>query len=324
VATLLKGVIARQAKYIQVDPYAEAFTEDYQVNERKFELDSLLYPIYLSWIYWQITGDSSVFTPGLEAAFDTALNTMLIEQDHNNRSTYTYRDMTQTPVSPTGMIWSGWRPSDDNMVYHYNVPGNMMAVAALRALAQIYNQVYHSQLRVNIVTNLKAQIERGIREYGIIHTVKFGDVYAYEVDGNGHFFLADDGNIPSLLAAPYLGYVSASDPVYQNTRKMLLSGSDPYFFCGSIGCGIGSPHTQAGNIWPLSLVMQGLTAQSQQEKGAVLRELLSSDPGDHYLHESFNANNARDFTRENFGWPNSLFVEFIMTSFNGDQPLPTP
>lgn len=44
-AKLIAGVIAREAKYINVDPYANAFRENYTVWERKYELDSLAYPI---------------------------------------------------------------------------------------------------------------------------------------------------------------------------------------------------------------------------------------------------------------------------------------
>src|ERR1700738_1907818 len=56
VASLLRGIIAREGKYLQVDPYANAFTVDYRVWEQKFELDSLAYPIILAWTYWKQTG----------------------------------------------------------------------------------------------------------------------------------------------------------------------------------------------------------------------------------------------------------------------------
>ena len=36
VANLLRGIIAREGKYLQVDPYANAFTIDYRVWEQKF------------------------------------------------------------------------------------------------------------------------------------------------------------------------------------------------------------------------------------------------------------------------------------------------
>ena len=60
VQAILRGMIARMAKYLQIDPYANAFTLDYRVWEQKFELDSLAYPISLAWMYWKQTGDASV------------------------------------------------------------------------------------------------------------------------------------------------------------------------------------------------------------------------------------------------------------------------
>jgi hypothetical protein len=134
----------------------------------------------------------------------------------------------------------------------------------------------------------------------------------------------DDANIPSLLSAPYLGYVDANDPVYQNTRRFILSGDDPYYHKGSLAQGVGSEHIANGYIWPLALLMQGLTAGTRSERQQMLTQLLASDPGDHRLHESFDPNDATKYTRPDFGWPNALFAEFILTEFNGMTPLPVP
>src|SRR5271165_4134689 len=93
VAGLLRGIVARMAKYLQIDPYANAFTIDYRVWEEKFELDSLAYPIMLAWTYWKVTGDTSVFTHDLELGFDRVLETMEREQDHPHQSKYTHKEM---------------------------------------------------------------------------------------------------------------------------------------------------------------------------------------------------------------------------------------
>jgi meiotically up-regulated gene 157 (Mug157) protein len=323
VKAFLKGVIARQGKDLQIDPYAMAFNEDYTVNQPWFELDSLLNPIELDWTYWKVTGDSSVFTASLSKGFDAALATMLTEQHHNSRSHYTSPLTSHSPVGYAGMIWSAFRPSDGRVVYHYNIPGNMMAVVALRALAQIEGSVYHNAAKVAVINELGAQVNQGIQRYGIVHTRQFGDIYAYEVDGLGHHLLGDDANVPSLLSAPYLGYLSSTNPLYLNTRKFILSPADPDFFHGTIASGVGSQENTVGYVWPLSLMMQGMTSTSKVEKEKVLKELLRSDPGDHYLHESFDPNNAQNFTRPNFGWPNSLFVEYVY-DMQGVKALPTP
>jgi meiotically up-regulated gene 157 (Mug157) protein len=322
VATFLNRVIERQAKALERHPYAAAFNIDYSVTWPRYELDSLLYPIQLAWQYWQMTGDNTVFTSNVYRGFAAALKTMLTEQNHNTQSKYTDPGLVKTPVAYTGMIWSAFRPSDLGMVYNYNIPGNMMAVVVLKELAQIEADVYHDSGKAAASLKLSSEVDQGIKQYGIVHSAEFGQVYAYEVDGLGHYVLMDDANIPSLLAAPYIGYVPASDPTYQNTRRLLLSPADPYFYAGSLAGGIGSNNSPPGTVWPLSLLAQGLTTTGVAERQEMLKYLLASDPGDHLLHESFNVNNQKILTRPDFGWPNSLFAQFIMVSFEGYEPLP--
>jgi len=329
VASLLRGIIAREAKYLQVDPYANAFTIDYRVWEQKFELDSLAYPIILSWSYWKTTGDASVFSGDMSLGFDKALETMEREQDHGRNSKYVHRELRDNngnpgpnPVGYTGMIWTGFRPSDDACKYNYLIPSEMMAVVALGDLEEIERTVYRNVLKSNRAKTLRAEVQDGIQTYGEVFTPNYGYVYAYEVDGRGHQTLMDDANIPSLLSAPYLGYTKADSFVYKNTRRFLLSRDNPYYYVGSVARGIGSAHTSDGYVWPLALLIQGLTATGDVERREVLGELLASDPGDHLLHESFDPNDPLKHTRKDFGWPNALFSEFVMTSFGGTQPLP--
>jgi len=328
VQSFFHGVIARQAKYLQIDPYANAFTKDYKVWEEKYELDSLAYPIDLAWLYWKVTGDSSVFTGSLSRGFDRALATMEKEQDHPRNSAYRHAGMPNlgrgSPVAYTGMIWTGFRPSDDACRYNFLIPAEMFAVVALGELAEIERSVYHDNVKAARALKLRSGVNAGIQRYGIVHTATYGDVYAYEVDGLGNADLVDDANIPSLLSAPFLGYVSTGDSVYQNTRRLILSSDDRNYHAGTIAQGVGSEHTHNGNIWPLALLMQWFTADSAVERQQALNQLLSSDPGDHLLHESFDPSNAASFTRRDFGWPNALFSEFVLTEFQGMTPLPVP
>src|SRR5581483_1107806 len=132
VARKLRGVVARQARYILMDPYANAFSRDYRVVEHKFEVDSLLYPIWFATKYWTATGDRSIFTPQLNRAFERILAVLRDEQRHGKRSHYRDPQLADggrgTPTRYTGMIWTGFRPSDDPCRYQFNIPVNMFAV----------------------------------------------------------------------------------------------------------------------------------------------------------------------------------------------------
>jgi meiotically up-regulated gene 157 (Mug157) protein len=327
ISNLLRGAIARMGKYLQVDPYANAFTLDYRHWEQKFELDSLAYPITLAWTYWKQTGDASIFTGDLSLGFDKALETMEREQDHpRNDSKYSHRELPNggkgNPVQYTGMIWSGFRPSDDACTYNYLIPSEMMAVVALGQLQEIERDVYHNILKSQRAKALRDEVQTGIQTYGVTFTPNYGYVYAYEVDGLGHALLIDDANVPSLLSAPYIGYTKSTSFIYRNTRKFLLSRDNPTYYVGKVARGIGSPHTSEGYVWPIAMLMQGFTATTDAERKDVLSQLLASDPGDHLLHESFNPDDPTKFSRADFGWPNALFSEYVMTTFEGVPPLP--
>ena len=325
VDALLRGAIARMGKYLQADPYANAFTLDYRVWERKFELDSLAYPISLAWTYWKQTGDPTIFTGDLSLGFDSALKTMELEQDHPRNSKYSHREMVGgkgNPVAYTGMIWTGFRPSDDACKYNYLIPSEMMAVVALGQLEEIERVVYHNVIKAQRAKALRDEVQVGIQTWGVQFTPNYGYVYAYEVDGLGNATLMDDANVPSLLSAPYLGYTKSSSFVYRNTRKFLLSKDNPTYYVGKVARGIGSQHTTENMVWPIAMLMQGFTASTDSERKDVLAQLLASDPGDHLLHESFNPDDPTKFTRADFGWPNALFSEYVMTTFEGVPALP--
>src|ERR1700738_1848529 len=178
VAALLRGSIARMGKYMQIDPYANAFTLNYRTWEVKFELDSLAYPITLAWTYWKQTGDTSVFTGDLSLGFDAALLTMEREQDHPRNSKYTHPQLPNggkgNPVAYTGMIWSGFRPSDDACSYNYLIPSEMMAVVALGNLEEIERDVYHNIIKAQRAKALRDQVQTGIQTYGVVFFPNYG------------------------------------------------------------------------------------------------------------------------------------------------------
>ena len=315
IGKMLRGVVARHARYILIDPYANAFSADYRVAERKFEVDSLLYPIWFAHRYWRETGDRSIFTGQVNRAFERVLALFRTEQHHLARSPYRHEQLAEggrgSPVGETGMIWTGFRPSDDPARYHYNIPVNMFAAVAMRDLAEIERDVYRNALDAALASTLAESVRAGIERFGIVTVPDLGKIYAYEVDGLGHASLMDDANIPSLVSIPYFGYASQRDPVYLTTRRFALSSRNPYYFVGAFGRGIGSPHTPPGYVWPLALVMQALTSSDAAEINDIGAYLSASDSGDHRLHESYDINDPLRFTRADFAWPNALYAELV-------------
>jgi len=316
VAHTLRGVLAREAKYILIDPYANAFSKNYRVVEHKFEVDSLLYPIWFAYDYYHQTGDRSVFTPELHRAFSKVLDTLRTEQHHTMRSHYTNPQLANngrgSAVKYTGMIWTAFRPSDDPVRYHYNIPVNMFAAVVMRDLSELGNDVFRDGHMKDDAWGLALEIQRGIEQYGTANLAPFGRIYAYEVDGLGHANLMDDANIPSLLSIPYFGYLPKTNSLYLATRAFALSPRNPYFFSGKYAQGIGSPHTPHGYVWPLALCVQALTATDEQEVDRVFGYIAASDVGDHRLHESFDANWPEAYTREDFAWPNAVYAELVL------------
>jgi uncharacterized protein len=314
VRAVLRGVVARMARCILVDAYANAFLADYRVAEHKFEVDSLIYPIWFAARYWRATGDRSIFTPGVQRAFKRTLVVLRDEQRHAARSRYRHPELaggTGTPVKYTGMIWTGFRPSDDPARYQYNIPVNMFAVVALHELSAIEKTVYRDKRASENAWGLSVEIQRGVEQHGTVNLKGFGKMYAYEVDGRGHTILMDDANPPSLLSIPYFGYVSNNDSIYRATRAFVLSKRNPYFYVGKFASGIGSSHTPRGYVWPLALVMQAFTTYDDREFNRLMTYIVASDVGDHRLHESFNPNRPEAFTRRDFAWPNALYTQLI-------------
>ena len=313
----LRGVVARQAKYILLDPYANAFSSNYRVVEHKFEVDSLLYPIWFAYDYYKQTGDRSIFTPEVRRAFERVLSTMRDEQRHAQRSHYRHPQLADngrgSPVKYTGMVWTAFRPSDDPARYHYNIPVNMFASVVMKDLTTIARDVWHDGKMASNAWGLSVEIQRGIEQYGTLELAPFGRIYAYEVDGRGHANVMDDANIPSLLSIPYFGYLPKTNSLYLATRRFALSDRNPYFFRGKYAQGIGSPHTPHGYVWPLALCVQALTATDDREIDQLFGWIAVSDVGDHRLHESFNSEWPESYTREDFAWPNALYAKLVLT-----------
>lgn len=340
---VIAGLVRRQFEYVEIDSYANAFNQepngasydpadacgDPWIWERKYEVDSLAFPVELAHQLWRRTSRTDIFTGSVRRAFGTIVAQWRLEQDHASNSDYRFVRQTELPretlsrdglgpdAAVTGMTWAGFRPSDDSCVYSYNVPGNHFAKLALENIAEIAREVYGDRGLADDAQSLAADIAAGIERHGVVSHPDFGDIYAYEVDGLGNALLMDDANMPSLLSLPLTGGVDAAGSLYQATRKFILSEANPYFHAGEHAEGVGSPHTPPGYIWPIALAVQGLTAATRDEKWAILQTLRDTTGGTGFMHEGFNPDHPEQFTRPWFSWANSMFCELLLDYCDG-------
>lgn len=349
IRSIIRGLLKRQLFYVREDPYANSFnlepvghhyTTDRPVAndwvwERKYEVDSLCYPIRLAYLYWNACKDDSIFDTAFVAAMETIVDLWITEQHHMEKSSYSFtrpdtrwidtlhNDGRGYPVNYTGMTWSGFRPSDDSCTFGYLTASNMFAVVSLRQLGEMLtacpnaggdkDRVHELVRKAN---KLREEIEHGIAMYAVVVHPKYGKIYACETDGFGNHILADDANVPSLLSAPYLGFCAPDDPIYQNTRRFILSEDNPFYYTGKAASGVGSPHTPEHFIWHIALSMQGLTATDPAEIRSLIDTLVATDADTGYMHEGFHADDPTNFTRAWFAWSNSLFAEFIESALD--------
>ena len=342
---MLAGVIRRQFKCINIDPYANAFLDPYDPNpdhqwmrdmtdmkdglhERKWEIDSLCYPLRLAYHYWKTTGDISIFDEEWLQAIENILKTFKEQQRKNGVGPYRFQRRTErqldtmnnnglgNPVNPVGLIVSCFRPSDDATTYQFLIPSNFFAVTSLRKAAEILVTVNKETAMSEECVHLAQEVEDALRRYAVCNHPQYGQIYAFEVDGFGNQYLMDDSNAPSLLSMAYLGDVDVNDPIYQNTRKFVWSKDNPYFFKGTAGEGIGGPHIGYDMIWPMSIMMKAFTSQDDKEIVWCVKTLMNTDADTGFIHESFHKDNPANFTRAWFAWQNTLFGELILKLVN--------
>jgi len=329
---MIRGVLLRQFRCINFDSYANAFyitTEEKSewekdltdmkpgIHERKYEIDSLCYPLRLAYHYWKTTGDGSVFGEEWLNAVKNVLKTFREQQRKDDLGPYRFQRRTErqldtvcndglgAPVKPVGLIASVFRPSDDATTLLFLVPSNFMA-------AEILSNVNNDTATAAECTALADEVASSLQQYAVYNHPTYGKIYAFEVDGFGNQMLMDDANVPSLLGMGYLGDVPLNDPIYQNTRRFVLSEDNPYFFRGTAGEGIGGPHIGYDMIWPMSIMMRAFTSQDDKEILWCIQTLMRTDGGTGVMHESFNKNDPNKYTRPWFAWQNTLFGELIL------------
>jgi hypothetical protein len=338
---LLEGVIRRQARMILLDPYANAFMRDETaaplswavddktehhagVAERKWEIDSLCYPLRLAHGYWKATGDTRPFDGTFKEAAWKVVKTFRAQQRKSGTGPYSFQRESLVPndsvplggfgnpARRVGMIFSMFRPSDDACIYPLFVPANMFAVVCLRKLGEMAHAVLDDAKLAADAEALAAEVDAAVQRYGKTHHAEFGEIWAYEVDGYGNALMIDDADAPGLVTLTYLESCAAADALYQRTRRFALSDSNPYFCRGRAAEGVGSPHEGIDTIWPMSITYRAITSTRDAEIRQCLRWLRDTTAGTGFMHESFRKDDAASFTRPWFAWANTLFGELIV------------
>jgi meiotically up-regulated gene 157 (Mug157) protein len=332
---LVEGVLRRNAFNIIQDPYANAYNHWWRnperlelrdqvigrggfVATRNFELDSGAYFLCHLYDYYRSKGiyrpEALLEEPKVFEAVMLLIDTWIVEQHHEELSPYRYFELPRegkgVPTVYTGMIWAGFRPSDDACKYGYLIPANIHAVAGLERLLVLNERVWKSSELETKVSKLLREVEDGIRNHGVFRMGSGELVYAYEVDGmEGVLREYDDANVPSLLSIPLLGWSGYDKRIYQATRKYLLSTSNRYYYEGEALKGIGSRHTPSQYVWPMALIVQGLTEDGDDIESNMafqMKQLLTTACNDS-MHESVSVKDpCSEFTRKWFEWVSKM------------------
>lgn len=329
------------------DDYVHPAYEPSVVFECKYELDSLAAFLSLTNQYHESTGSTSFLTPRWYRALESLMH-VVNEQSHPTfetntgaytRNEYTFNRWTRigtetlnlegtgNPLGDgTGLVRSAFRPSDDASIFGFLIPANAMMSVELARTAKMLKAASSSvsaadavgmEHAATILAQRAETIKAGIYKHAVTTHPEFGEVFAYEVDGYGSHLLMDDANIPSLLSLPLLGFVNASDPIYQNTRRMILTQrGNPYFLTGSKFSGIGGPHIGLRNAWPMSVLVQAMTSTSDAEIVECLDRVKNiSVLG--LINESVDVHRGvrpggDGMTRSWFAWANSVFAQTVL------------
>jgi meiotically up-regulated gene 157 (Mug157) protein len=336
---LIAGVIYRQTRSVLIDPYANGFHKDPTatggrwsedltdmkpgVHERKWELDSLCFPIRLAYGYWKASHDTTPFDSDWRDSISLTLRTFREQQRKTDRGPYRFQRRTIVPtdslagdgyglpIKPVGLICSMFRPSDDATIFPFLVPSNFLAVVSLRQAAELLQHIGEPALAL-ACRELAEEVAHALGQWAIVQRAHVGRLYAYEVDGFGNSYCMDDSSLPNLLMLPYLGAVKRDDAVYRNTRHLVLSDDNPYYFKGKAAEGPGGPHAGLDMIWPLGIIQRALTSTDDHDIRSCLQTLQQTHAGTGFMHEAFNKDNPKQYTRAWFAWANTSFGELIL------------
>ncbi|KAF1969660.1 hypothetical protein BU23DRAFT_601435 [Bimuria novae-zelandiae CBS 107.79] len=301
------------------------------VFECKYELDSLAHFLSLANQFNTNTGSTEFINARFLLALDTLVEVLeaqskptFDEDSRFQRNEYTFQRQTNTgtetlnlggvgnPLAPgTGLVRSAFRPSDDATILGFFIPANAMISVELKRTAALLRKAGKKPL-AQTLQDWGEKIAAGVWEHGVVQHKTFGKVFAFEVDGFGSSILMDDANLPSLMALPLLGFTDVNNEVYQNTRKMILQKKgNPYYLEGKDFSGVGGPHIGYQHAWPMSVLVQAMTSESDDEIMMCLGSVKNVSRNG-LIHESINVNIGSDYTRSWFAWANSVFAQTIL------------
>ncbi|KAF1924289.1 glycoside hydrolase family 125 protein [Didymella exigua CBS 183.55] len=302
------------------------------VFECKYELDSLAHFLSLSNQFYNHTGSTAFINARWLQALDTLLSVLEAQSQPTfddktgaySKNVYTFQRRTDigtetlalsgvgNPLAGgTGLVRSAFRPSDDATILGFLIPSNAMMSVELGRTAAILEKAGKKHIAATLAS-WSDKIKKGVWEHGVVTHKKYGRVFAFEVDGYGSSILMDDANLPSLLALPLLGFVEADSEVYKNTRRMILEKTgNPYFLTGAGFGGIGGPHIGLQHAWPMSVLVQAMTSEDDEEIARCV-ESVKNVSRNGLIHESIHVDYERDYTRPWFAWANSVFAQTIL------------
>lgn len=370
---MLLAMIKRQSKSILIDPYANAFNKNEfnspwqnditykMVNgqkikamntklwERKYELDSIISPLFFAYNFYEQTKETSFITNSeWQAALATIISVVKKEmrgseeEDLNGGPEYFFQRTANepfdslhqgrgNPAGSCGLVKSMFRNSDDAATFAYSIPENAFLVATFKKVASMLktflttNKIDEIQykkylLLINDLEAISSSVQTAIYKNGVFKDPETNERYfAYEVDCYGNHYFLDDPGYPSLTALPFFGFIDKEDALYISTRKRILSKKNPYYFQGLIGDGLGSAHSERYYIWPLFSIMRALTSSNEAEilEAVKLLQYTAAETG--FMHESVNVNDTTKFTRPWFAWTNSFFG-YMINTINEERP----
>jgi uncharacterized protein len=212
------------------------------------------------------------------------------------------------PKLANGLVACSHRPSDDLSIFNYITSDNAMMSVELDNVADVLDKVGGQKSLSGTLRGHAKTIRRAVWN----HTLTSNGIFAYETNGYGGQYIMDDANVPSLVSLPYLGFLKRDDPTYKKTKSTLFSRANPYYAVGKTFSGIGGPHANATNPWPMSHVSAIYGTDDDDEITERLNMILENTSGLGLIHESVNIYNSSVFTRPWFAWANSYFAEMVL------------